>query len=274
MTLAVSPINDNLDGAETAGGEAQRVFVRVIAAQPGAPWDQSRQAALEARLGAPVRLTEVVYRLRRIDRWRRGEPARFAAVYARTEDARRGLVATPTVDGRQLTIDFSPPARQARRLRAPALAAGAIGVAIVLVAGLAHEVGVRRTAFADQLEAVEGVAAVQGRQAGDVLSAKREARALEAEGVRGRRIADVLTDVAWVARAKAPLARIEAVHWDHGFLAVEAGGEGPPFRSSERTLEKARKPVRSGVWLWGVGSIEPWRSISGMGRAAPNGRRR
>ena len=116
------PLNDN--GDEEAGAEAPRIFVRVINTHPGSPWSQSQQATLEARLGAPGRLDDIAYRIRRLDRWRPGGPARFAAVYARAEDVRRGFVATRTVEGRPLTVDFTSPMGRALRLRGAVITAG------------------------------------------------------------------------------------------------------------------------------------------------------
>jgi len=55
-----------------------------------------------------------------------------------------------------------------------------------------------------------------------------------------------------VSAARTPDARIEALHWDHGLLAVEARGEYPPIAGSGPPPERSSKPVRPGVWLWGL----------------------
>ncbi len=260
---ALPPLNDN-DGAEDAA--AQRVFVRVIATRPGPPWDQARQAALEARLGAPARLTDIVWRLRRLDPWRPGGPARFAAVYARAKDARNGLVAAPTVEGRQVSVSFTPPAEQARRLRRLGAVAMASAVIAALAVGLASTVIARRGQTGALLDSAERAAAARLRQADALGRLKRQALELDGAGLRGRRIADLLADVAWTSAAKSPAAHIQALHWDHGFMAVEVEGADPPFASPDRPVQKSKAPVRPGVWLWGVSSMDPWQTGMARGR--------
>ena len=253
--VAFPPMSDNDEGAES-----RPVFARVIATRAGPPWDQLRQAALEARLGAPARLEDIVYRVRRLDAWRPGATARFAAIYVRAEEARGGLTASSNVDGKLITVTFTSPAEQRRRLRR--LAAGAAGAAAVvtIVMTLAGTVTARRERTTETLETVERATTMRQQEAGALRRAKREARALDAEGLRGRRIEDVLTDLAWASRSKSATAHIQALHWDHGYIAVEAEGGQPPFEASDRPLERAKAPVRPGVWLWGVGSLEAWQN--------------
>ena len=253
-------LNDN-DDHEDADG--QRVFVRVITARPGPPWDQSRQATLEARLGAPAPLSEVAYRLRRLDPWRPGGAARFAAIYARQQDARAGLIATPTIDGRRIPVSFMPAAQAALRLRKLAIAALASGaVAALAVTALGSAIA-RRGEAESALSAVERVADGRQRQAQELRRLKRQTIALDAAGVRGQALGNVLADLAWASAAKTPDAHIQALHWDHGYLAVEVEGDAAPFQSADRPLVKARTPVRPGVWLWGVGTLEPWGTGAG-----------
>ena len=261
-----TPLNDN--GDEDAGAEAPRIFVRVINTHPGAPWSQSQQATLEARLGAPGRLDDIAYRIRRLDRWRPGGPARFAAVYARTEDVRRGFVATRTVEGRPLTVDFTSPMARALRLRGAVAMAGVIAAVAALTLTVVGQVMARRAAASQALQGVEQLADARARQAGAADQEKRDARALDAEGLRKRELEVVLSDMDWAARSKAPDAHLQALHWDHGFLAVEAEGKAPPFQTQDRPVENANAPVRPGVWLWGVGSVQPWQDLGGQGRTA------
>jgi hypothetical protein len=256
------PLNDN-DGAgpeEPAGGDAQRVFVRIIIARAGAPWDQSRQAALEARLGAPARAADIAWRVKRLDAWRPGALARFAAVYARSEDARAGLTATPLVDGRPLSVSFAAPAEQARRLSGVALAALACGAAAACLMALAGQVMTRRTTLTNQLENVERTSSARLRQAEDLARMKRQATVLDQERLEGRRISDVLADLTWASLAKSPAAHIQALHWDHRFMAVEVQGDALPFTDSDRPVQRSKAQIRPGVWLWGVVSLEPWDS--------------
>lgn len=257
MSEAAIPINDNDEAEEAA---SQRVFVRMINARPGPPWDQSRQATLDARLGAPAPLSEVVYRLRRIDPWRPGSSARFAAIYARTQDARAGLVVTPTIDGRRISVSFTPPAQHARQARSLLIALVASGAATALVVTAVGVATARRGEATSALESFERIAAARVKQSAELGRMKRQTVLLDAAGLSGRRLDDVLSDLAWASRSKAAGAHIQALHWDHGFMAVEVGGDVAPFEATDRTVERAKAQVRPGVWLWGVGSLDPWSS--------------
>ena len=245
-------LNDN---DETA---TPRVFVRQFTARPGPPWDQARQARLEARLGAPAPLSEVVYRLRRLDPWRPGGTARFAAIYAREQDARHGLVATPTIDGRQVPVSFMPAAETAKRLRKLAVVALASAAVVALVVTALGSAITRRAQTEAALQSVEQLAMSRQRQAQTLRQLKRQTLALDAAGVRGMALSDVLSDLAWASAARSPDAHIQALHWDHGYMAVEVEGDAAPFQTADRPVQKAKAPVRPGVWLWGVGTLEPW----------------
>ena len=260
-----SPLNDN-DGEEA--DEGQQVFVRVINTRPGAPWDQSRQAVLEARLGAPSRLADVVYRVRRLEPWRPARTARFAAVYARAEDTREGLRATPTIDGRPVAISFVPPAAQARRLRDAALLGGALAAAIALALLLVTNVASRRAQTDDMLTQAEAVSAARLGQIQRLDGMQGQSRILDQLNLKDQRLSEVLAEIDWASGARSPAAHIQALHWDHGFLAVEADGDRPPIEKLDRPMQRSRQPVRPGVWLWGLPSTEPW--AAGLDRfAAP-----
>ena len=248
------------DDDEAPGAEPRQVFTRVIATRPGPPWDQSRQAALEARMGAPARLEDIVYRVRRLDPWRPGATARFAALYVRAEEARGGLTVSSDVDGRLVTVKFTSPTEQVHRLRGLLIGGAAAAAVVAILMTLAGTVTARRERTTQALETVERATTVRQQEAGALRRVKREARALDAEGLRNRRIEDVLTDLAWASRSKSATAHIQALHWDHGFMAVEAEGAQPPFEAADRPLERAKAPVRPGVWLWGVGSLDPWQN--------------
>ena len=254
------PLNDNAGEAscERPEAEAQRVFVRMITARPGAPWDQSRQAALEARLGAPARSSEIVWRVRRLDAWRPGAEARFAAVYARSEDAKAGLTATPIVDGRRVSVSFAPAVQQARRLSGLVLAGLASAAIVVCILALGGQVIARRGQLTGALDTVEQASIARLRQAQDLSRLKRQARALDEERLNGRQIGDLLADLTWASMAKSPSAHIQALHWDHGYMAVESQGDAAPFGATDRPVQRSQAPVRPGVWLWGVSTLEPW----------------
>ncbi len=276
MSVAPSRLND--DGADPSPGDAgvddlhvQRLFVRVISARAAAPWDQARQAALEASLGAPVRLGDVGYRVRRLDGWRPGAEARFVVAYARAEDISRGLVARHTVEGREVVIDFSSPLQRLERLRAMAVFAAALLVlALGLVVATGQVMG-RRAALDASLQDAERIATGRLTQANELVREKRQAQALDQQGLRNRSMEAVLKDIAWVSRAKATGAHIQALHWDHGFVAVEASGDANPFALSDRAVQKAKAPVRPGVWLWGVDSLDPWQESASPRTSASRG---
>ncbi len=249
----LSPLNDNEDEEDR-----QRVFVRVISTRPGAPWDQSRQASLEARLGAPARLTEVVYRVRRLEPWRPSRPARFAAVYARAEDARQGLRAAPTIDGRPIPISFAAPAAQARQLRDLGLVGlawvAAIGLGLLLIMTVAS----RRSKLEGVLAQTETMASARLNRAERLDRMEGQANILDGLRLKDQRLSVVLSQIARVSAAKTPNAHIQALHWDHGFLALEADGDRPPIQDSDHQMQRSGAPIRPGVWLWGLSSTEPW----------------
>ncbi|WP_423306981.1 hypothetical protein [Caulobacter sp. KR2-114] len=230
----------------------QRIFVRPFLAPAGAPWDQGRAAGLEARLGAPLPLAEIVYQVQRLEPWRPGRPARFAAFYARARDVGEALEEVVEVDGQARAVRFVSARVQARK------AQGAIALALLL-GMLAASVGtafayalVARGADAERLESLTPAVAGKARLAKALDRQRRESRALENGGVRGLALSDYLSDLAWASAAKAPGARIDAVHWDHGLMAVEAHGDQPPFAAGDRQVTKVPKPIRPGLWLWGV----------------------
>jgi hypothetical protein len=237
--------------------EEPKIFVRVIPTPPGMPWDQARAAALEARVGAPLPLGEVVYQLKRVEPWSRGRPGRHAAFYIRAGEVGDLLEASPRVDGRPIAVRFQSFAEQRRRLRKLAVAVASAVVAGLVVVGLAAAVLGARAKNAERLEAVEQSALHKLKQAEALASLKRQSRVLETRHVRGRSLKDALADLAWAAAAKAPAARIEALHWDQGDLVVEVRGEDPPFTQTDRTVSKSPKPARAGVFLWGVAPPEP-----------------
>lgn len=252
---AVEPLNDN-DGER--GDEPDRVFVRVFSTSPGTPWTQSKQADLEARLGAPSRLADLVYRVRRLEPWRPAQGARFAAIYARVQDAHAGFNATTTVDGRSISVSFSSPAVQAQRVKA--LAAVALGCALgaAILVTLVGMVEARRAETSELLTTLEGrveVAQIHAREADRV---ERQTEILDEFNLRGQRLSQALSVVAWASAAKTANAHIQALHWDHGFTAVEAGGDKPPLDSADHPMQRSRAPLRPGVWLWGTPSVDPW----------------
>lgn len=230
-----------------------KVFARSISAPPGPPWDQARAARLEARLGAPLPLGEVVFRLYRLEAWGFGRVARYAAAYVRARDIKTALDTVVEIDGRRLRVRFISAAEQRRRARSFGFVAGA-AVISVLALGLALTTALTvRSDAAFRLDGLDQQAAVRLREVGRLEALKDQTIRLNLADVKGESLGDYLRDLGWAAQAKTPGAHINSIHWEHGLMIVEVRGDGPPFTQTDRTVVKAAKPVRSGVWLWGVG---------------------
>lgn len=227
-------------------------FVKVITTPSGLPWDQIRAARLEARVGAPLPLMQLAYQLKRLEPWGPSKAGRFAAAYIRSSEVKVALYTTAEVDGRSLSFAFYSRHERQRRLRNLMLVgtAAAFTTALLLV-GVGSALRTRSESEAS-LTNLERAVAIRDRQVKALEVRKREVVALNEQGVSGQALTDFLSDLAWASNAKAPDARLEALHWDRGYMAVEARGEAPPFMQSERRTERSAKPIRRGVWLWGV----------------------
>jgi hypothetical protein len=233
----------------------RKVFSRTISTPPGAPWDQARAAGLEARVGAPLPLGEVVYRVRRLEAWSPGRPARHAAFYVRARDVGEGFETTVQVDGRAVKVSFLSPVEQARRARRSLIMISiAAATALLIFGAVAAAVGARASAEA-RLAGLEQTAAAQLRAARAYQRLKVQTRMLNAAGARGSSVSDYLADLAWASAAKAPDAHIDALHWQHGYMCVEVRGDVAPFAGGDRTVIKADKPIQPGLWLYGVAPV-------------------
>lgn len=230
-----------------------KVFVRTLLAPPGLPWEQGRTAELEARLSSPLPAGDVVYQLRRLEAWRPGSPARFAALYVLARDIDGRLETHAQVDGRDVSVVFESAevsANRAKRLGAVGLAAGVIVFALVLVVSLALS---RRAELEGKLAAAEQQADVKLRGASAKARLKAQEQALRHWRDRGVSMNEVLADLGWISGAKAGGVRIDGVHWDHDLLAVEAPGtQSPLVVFGDRKLRRSTKPIRPGVYLWAV----------------------
>lgn len=233
--------------------EEPKVFVRTLTAPAGLPWEQSKTVDLDARLGAPLPAGDVVYQLKRLEPWRPSAPARFAAFYVLARDVDGRLETHAQVDGKDVGVVFesaSETARRAKRLGAIGLAAGVFAFLVVLAVGLALN---RRAELEAQLTAAEQKAAVKLKGVAAKARLKAQERALRGWPDRGAPVSDVLADIAWTSSAKSGAATIEGFHWDRGYVAVEARGAAPPLVVfADRKLERSTRPIRQGVWLWGV----------------------
>jgi hypothetical protein len=195
---------------------------------------------------------EVVYRLRRLEPWAPGRAGRHAAFYVRASEVGERLTVTPVIEGRTVSVSFLSFAEQTRRARRLGVIGLTAGVLVVLVlGGVSLALGARAKAE-ERLATVELQAARKLNQAEAVERLKHQSRALVAARLRGQGLDDFLRDLAWASSAKAAATRIEGVHWDHGFMAVEVRGDATPFERLDRAVQKSAKPARAGVWLWGV----------------------
>lgn len=235
------------------------VFVRTFSAPAGMPWDQARVAALEARSGAPLALAGVIWQVRRLEAWSPNRTARYAAFYVRAEEAGEDLQHTVEVNGRSMRVWFLSNAERNRRARRLGLLAAVTCGAALAVSGAVSSALAVREETAERLDAVGKIASAKYRMARDADRQRLMAQSLQAAGVSGLALDNVLADLAWASGAKSPDAHIEAFHWDHGHIAVEVRGDVPPFLSG-RVMVKADKPLRPRVWLWGV---EPQKPLGG-----------
>lgn len=251
MTVAVP--GDRFDASTPPPAvETPTVFVRTISAPPGLPWDQARMADLEARAGAPLPLAEVVYQVRRLEPWRPGRPARYSACYVRARDVGERLEATAVIDGKPVAVEFLSQCERTRRVRRLGAIAAITAVTALLVLGAVTSAVTLRSTNTERARQIQLAIEGRTRQARAIAELKAQTRALNGVHVRGESIADFLNDVAWASRSKGQGAHIDALHWDRRYMAVEARGDTAPFGQTDRAVIKTPKPLRPGVWLWGV----------------------
>jgi hypothetical protein len=241
------------DAPDEAAGEEPQVFVRTVVAPPGWAWEQRRNVDLEARYGAPLPIAELLYRVRRLEPWRPGAASRFAVFYVLAREVKGQLEASAEVDGRRLEVTFGTGAEGRGRVGLAGLRALGIGACLVLVVWAAVAALERRSETSAALQLAEQRAASKLKSAEARDRVREQGRLLELQLDRGVRMADVAADLAWASNAKTPESRLEALHWDHGLLALEVRGEAAPFGPlADRRIERSRRPIRPGVWLWGV----------------------
>lgn len=260
---------DEVEGADFTSSERAppsvepKVFVRTIAAPPGWPWEQQRAASLDARHGAPLPLGEVAMQLRRIEAWRPGQAARYAAFYVRRGEVRGRLETQVDVAGQLQRVTFLAPGEQQRLARRFAYTAIAACVVVaVIFLSIVSAMFSRQEAEA-QLQAAEAAASAKLRQARAFHTLRAQSEALDASD-RGERLNTVLADLAWASTAKAPDARIEAWRWQGGLMAVEARGDASPFTATDRLIQKSPKALHKRVWLWGVGPAPRTSPVSAL----------
>jgi hypothetical protein len=187
-----------------------------------------------------------------LDRWSPRRPGRHVAFYVRARDVGEGFETSVEVDGRAVKVRFLSPAKQARRARRSELfLAGAVGACLIVVGAFATAITVRENAET-RLASLEQIGTAKLRAAKAYDRLKVQTRALDAAGVRSSRLSNYLSDLAWATAAKAPSAHIDALHWQHGYMGLEVRGDTAPFGASDRTVIKSDRPIRPGLWLYGV----------------------
>lgn len=250
-------LEERVDAAVDAAAVAPpQVFVRTFTAPSGFPWEQARAAQLEARHGAPLPLAELMHRVRRLAPWSPGAVARYAVFYVRRRDYKAPFETTLDVDGLPVRVAFGggPDLSRAQTVAGVALVASLI---VALVAGGAFMAYAARSEAEGRLAALEQQVAARKRQADrQETDRDRSARLAVARGERGLP-SDVLADVAWLTRSRTAEARIVALHWDRGLMAVESRGSAAPVETVERQVVRSNRPLRPGVWLWGITPTPP-----------------
>jgi hypothetical protein len=251
MNLAFEPKSVG-GGRPSAAEGTPTIFVRTQATPPGLPWDQARAAELEARAAAPLPLSDVLYQLRRLDPWFIGRPARYAALYMRSSEGGRDVQSVVEVAGRRLKVRFLSAGEKRRRARLVAVATICAVGSVALGAAAVQSALASREEAVGRLDAMELIARSRTRAANAQEHLRLQGRALVAAGVQARSLDAALDDLAWASSAKTSNAHIDAFHWERGRMAVEVRGEAAPFVGSKRLVVQAKKPLRPGVWLWGV----------------------
>jgi len=229
-----------------------QVFVRAFTVPSGLPWEQMRAAQLEARHGSPLPIGEVMHRVRRVGPWSLGRAGRFAAFYIRARDYEGPFETIVDVNGALTPIAFGAPVRKLRQA-GDLLGAAGVSMAVAGLVVVAVSVGLKsRSAAEDHLTHAERLAARQSHAADRLQHQRDLTMALTVAPGASHPLSAALSDLAWASAAKAPDSRIFAIHWDRGLLAVETRGEGAPFVASDRLVQRSARPLRPGVWLWGV----------------------
>lgn len=245
-----------------------QVFVRAFSVPAAMPWEQTKAAQLEARHGAPLPIAEVMHRFRRLGSWSPGRAGRFAVFYIRRREYKQAFETVVEVDGEPIKVAFGAGGAQLQRAQSGLIYTALIGALVLVLVGGAAAALKARSAAAAQADAVEQALEAKARMAAGLTRQREYARALRTAAGRAAPVGDVLADVAWATSVRNPDAKVMALHWDHGFLAAETRGATAPFEVPPEALEKSERPIRSGIWLWGVQSS----ALSAQAAASAGGR--
>lgn len=222
-----------------------RRFTRTIQTAAALPWRQRQMAELEARLGAPAPMEQLVFQVRRTDPWRPRAPGLFEAEYLHASGgAAQNRRATSF-----LGLDASR--RTPFGLSLPALVL--VGLAlVVLPAAALNQAWSRRQDQAEALSDLDTRVLVEGRRATAAARRAEEARRLDQLHVDELSPGQVLKDLDWLSLHKRPDVTLSAVHWARGIAALEVASDVSPLDAADKPIQCAPHPLRPGVWLWGV----------------------
>lgn len=234
-------------------GEPPAPFIRRFSAPAGAPWDQVRTVRLEALHGAPLPVAQLEIVLRRIEPWRPGAPAGFAAAYFRRDGLGDEQSFVMELDGRQ--VEFVARGDGARRqlARQRLIDLGLVGAAI-LMTFLAGSMALgRRIDLDSRLHEADVGAQRNLRAAREAQRRSADARSLDAAGSRQAQLSNALADIVWLSRARQPQAVVEEIDWAPDEMRVVARGSQSPIATVDRPISPSDESRPGGVRIWRVG---------------------
>lgn len=230
------------------GPVSSDVFVTILEAPPGAPWDQGRAAKVAAELEAPMPVGELDIAMQRLGPWRSKEPARFAIGYRRAGSGVMEDRARVLVDGREIVLTFRSAAVEAERRRT-FIAAITVAVLTATALSLAAMKWIHvREQRAAALEARAQIARQQLVQQRRQAATLRGLAIIERNDLSGRSGQQIASDLIWLGLARDRSVPISAVRWENRRLEVSATSTPVTEASSSR----------AGIWI-----VAPQRQAAG-----------
>jgi hypothetical protein len=250
--FAIGPLPMDLEdpgdsaGSESAKPQAEPVkfFSLPITTPSGPPWEQSAAAALSARLAAPIDISQLEYRIRRVAPWRLNQPGRFSVVYVRRADVRERVAIRTEQDGHTFEVVFANGASARSDGRSSALTAGLMICAVLTLTVVGWSALGRRAKSEESLRSLERQATLVETRTRDYAAAKRQAAELDSLGMRDHSLQSALEDIAWASRARDPKADITELEWTPDHMRVTAATP-LPFVATDRTVHRDQ----DGSWL-------------------------
>ncbi|WP_271065636.1 hypothetical protein [Caulobacter sp. NIBR1757] len=193
---------------------------------------------LEAQHASPLPDGQVSMDLRRLDAWRPGASARFAAAYFRSCDVTGPVSHSHTIGGREVVFSVGGAANSGSRTRsAIPFVAAAIGAAGLIAGCLVLSASDREVT--DQVLEDERVALRAARSAGEATERQiSEHAVLAAAGLRDQQMSSVLEDLVWLTRAKDPTVGVTAIEWRPDSLVVQTHPGRLPVVTKDRPIEQ------------------------------------